>query len=394
MYIFRGGMITLLNSVSILLLPLIAGLRMSLKWVRGQAPVSIWTGAPILNMAINSSAERLTGAKSYSVVAHTYFITNKFDFNLQRLPLGRVFNTQYRYIAFWIICLIADRVHIYLDGGILPNAKMRSFNKLELFTYKLLAVDVFAWTYGGDCRTQRITRSLGDPNCCTDCTAQNSACICDEGLFRPRYDYARDKCVAIFSMGDMIEYTPGSVNTLYFWPLDIGDEKYRNIQTVSELNPPLVRIVHAPNHRMFKGTRFIEAAVSELSAEGLAVELVLVERVPNQQALKIYQTADIIVDQVMVGFHGFFALEAMAMSKPVVCFIREPERYIIDAKNSPIINANPENIKEVLRSWVNASRSERLNRGLQGRNFIEKHYSMDAFAKRLGKAYTELGVSK
>ncbi len=120
----------------------------------------------------------------------------------------------------------------------------------------------------------------------------------------------------------------------------------------------------------------------------------LVERVPNQQALKIYQTADIIVDQVMVGFHGFFALEAMAMSKPVVCFIREPERYLIDAKNSPIINANPENIKEVLRSWVNASRSERLNRGLQGRNFIEKHYSMDAFAKRLGKAYTELGVSK
>lgn len=394
MYIFRGGMISLLNSVSILLLPLIAALRMSLKWVRGQTPVSIWTGAPILNMAINSSAERLTGAKSYSVVAHTYFITNKFDFDLQRLPLGRVFNTQYRYIAFWIICLIADRVHIYLDGGILPNAKMRSFNKLELFTYKLLAVDVFAWAYGGDCRTQRITRSLGDPNCCTDCTAQNSACICDEDLFLPRYDYARDKCVAIFSMGDMIEYTPGSVNTLYFWPLDIGDEKYKNIQTVSELNSPLVRIVHAPNHRMFKGTRFIEAAVSELSAEGLAVELVLVERVPNQQALKIYQTADIIVDQVMVGFHGFFALEAMAMSKPVVCFIREPERYLIDAKNSPIINANPENIKEVLRSWVNASRSERLNRGLQGRNFIEKHYSMDAFAKRLGKAYTELGVSK
>ncbi|GKT17837.1 glycosyltransferase [Acidovorax sp. SUPP2522] len=345
-------------------------------------------------MAINSNSERLTGARSYSVVAHTYFITNKFDFDLQRLPLGRIFNTQYRYIAFWIICLIADRVHIYLDGGILPNAKMRSFNKLELFAYKLLSVDVFAWTYGGDCRTQRITRSLGDPNCCTDCTAQNSACICDEGLFRPRYDYARDKCVAVFSMGDMIEYTPGSVNALYFWPLDIGDEKYKNIQSVSELNSPLVRIVHAPNHRMFKGTRFIEAAVSELSAEGLAVELVLVERVPNQQALKIYQTADIIVDQVMVGFHGFFALEAMAMSKPVVCFIRDPERYLIDAKNSPIINANPENIKEVLRSWVNASRSERLGRGLQGRHFIEKHYSMDAFAKRLGKAYTELGVSK
>jgi glycosyltransferase involved in cell wall biosynthesis len=379
---------------SVLVLPLIAMLRIPLKWVLKRAPVSIWTGAPILNMAINSKSERLIGAKSYSVVAHTYFITNNFDVNLQEIPLGRILNAQYRYIAFWIICLIADRVHIYLDGGILPNAKMRSFNKLELFAYKLLAIDVFAWTYGGDCRTQRITRSLGDPNCCTDCTAQNSACICDESLFQPRYDYARDKCVAIFSMGDMIEYTPGSVNSLYFWPLDVGDAKYKNIQSVSELNSAVVRIVHAPNHRMFKGTRFIETAVSELAAEGLAVELILVEKVPNQEALKIYQTADIIVDQVMVGFHGFFALEAMAMSKPVVCFIRDPERYLIDAKGCPIINANPENIKEVLRLWVNASHSERLNRGLQGRNFIEKYYSMGAFAERLGKVYAELGVSK
>ncbi len=375
-------------------LPLIAVLRIPLRWALGRAPISIWTGAPILNMAINSSAERLIGARSYSIVAHTYFITNRFDFDLQRFPLGRVFNTQYRYLAFWIICLVADRVHIYLDGGILPNARMRSFNKLELFAYKILAINIFAWTYGGDCRTQRVTRSLGDPNCCTDCTAQNSACICDEGLFKPRYNYAQGKCKAIFSMGDMIEYTPGSVNTLYFWPLDVKDEKYKTAHSASQSNPLAVRIVHAPNHRMFKGTRFIEAAVSELSAEGLDVELVLVEKIPNEQALKIYQTADIIVDQVMVGFHGFFALEAMAMGKPVVCFIREPERYLIDAQNSPIINADPDSIKEVLRSWVNASQSERLERGRQGRNFIEKHYSMDAFAKRLDTAYMELGASK
>lgn len=355
--------------------------------------MSIWTGAPILNMAINANAEKLIGARSYSVVAHTYFITNKFDFDLQRLLLGRLLNTQYRYIAFWAICLIADRVHVYLDGGILPNAKMRSFNKLELFVYKLLGIKIFAWTYGGDCRTQRITQALGEPNCCTDCTAQRSACICDEDLFLPRYEYARNKCSAIFSMGDMIEYTPGSINALYFWPLDIDDGKYKN-NKVQFVNSQTVRIVHAPNHRMFKGTRFIEAAVSELSAEGLAIELLLVEKIPNDEALKIYQTADIIVDQVMVGFHGFFALEAMAMGKPVVCFIRDPERYLIDTQNSPVINANPENLKAVLRSWVKATRLERLNRGQQGRNFIEKYYSMEAFSKRLANAYIELGVMK
>ena len=386
-------MISFLNFISILVLPLVAVLRVPLKWGLGRVPISIWTGAPILNMAINANSERLIGARSYSIVSHTYFITNKFDFDLQRLPLGRIFNTQYRYFAFLFICLVADRAHIYLDGGILPNALMRSFNKLELFAYNFLGIDIFAWTYGGDCRTQRITKSLGDPNCCTDCTAPNSACICDEDLFEPRYKYARDKCAAIFSMGDMIEYTPGSVNTLYFWPLDIKDEKYKTVHPASLSNPSVVRIVHAPNHRMFKGTRFIEAAVSELSAEGLAVELVLVERIPNEQALKIYQTADIIVDQVMVGFHGFFALEAMAMSKPVVCFIRDPARYLIDVKSSPIIYANPDDIKLVLRKWVIASQSERLNRGRQGRSYVEKNYSMDAFARRLDTAYTELGVT-
>ena len=44
------------------------------------------------------------------------------------------------------------------------------------------------------------------------------ACICDEDR-RLRYiARLREYACAIFSMGDMIEYTPGSVNDLFFWP--------------------------------------------------------------------------------------------------------------------------------------------------------------------------------
>jgi glycosyltransferase involved in cell wall biosynthesis len=119
------------------------------------------------------------------------------------------------------------------------------------------------------------------------------------------------------------------------------------------------------------------------------IELILVEGVPNRQALDIYRTADIIFDQCLIGFHGYFALEAMAIGKPVMVFIRYPQKYLVNPHECPIVNTPVHELRSNILMLVK-NRQLLRDLGEQGRRYIEKYYSLPAFAKRLGKVYEEL----
>jgi hypothetical protein len=249
------------------------------------------------------------------------------------------------------------------------------------------------WSYGADVRTREVTLKLGEPNCCTDCTQIGAACICSTVQGRENYARVAKNATAVFSMGDMVEYTPGSRNDLFFWPVDLDAQdgkRYQPAYPVCNGNCP-IRVVHAPNHREFKGTKYLEEAIAALREEGVPIELVLVERLSNEQALEIYRSADIVFDQCLIGFHGYFALEAMALGKPVMCFIRKPEEYLLHPQECPIINTHVMTLKEDLRRLV-ARRDELGEIGRRGRRYVEKYFSLEAFAGRLKRAYRELGV--
>ena len=362
-----------------------------LPWVRN---VSVWTGAPIITVAKNCKAERRLGFRSVSVVRTTYYITDEFDWVLNRIGGGsRILTFALEYLAFFVICMSALQVHAYFDGGILAPRKRRQFNPLELNAYRLLRIRLFVWTYGADVRTRDATLRLGEPNCCTDCTQVGVACICDEAAGRSNFERVKSVASACFSMGDMIEYTPGSKKNAFFWPIDLDVDLGRRYVPVfpdETSNAPL-RVVHAPNHREFKGTRYLEAAISTLRKEGVDIELVMVERVSNDEALRIYRSADVIFDQCMIGFHGYFALEAMALGKPVMCYIRKPDEYLLHSEECPIINTHRETVAEDLRSLI-GHRGKLRKLGVQGRRYIEMYYSQDAFASRLRTAYSDMGV--
>jgi len=370
-------------------------LRPLLKALRGFRIMSVWTGAPIINMAINARAERLLGVSTKSIVINTYFTTAEFDVVLRRYSSSKWWALVAPFIGFLWVCLMADRVHSYCDGGILPPSRRMTFNRLEMFTYRVLRIPVFLWTYGADVRSRIATRALGEPNCCTDCTAVGSACVCDDSLWQENLAYLQRNARAVFSMGDMIEYTPGSRNDLFFWPIDFArDDGMRYQPAYPEfVEPRPLRVVHAPNHRQFKGTKYLEAAVSALQAEGISIELILVEREPNDRALTIYRTADIVFDQCLIGFHGYFAIEAMALGKPVMCFIRDPERYLLHPQECPLLNIHRDELLDSLRMYATAARSSLPEVGRRSRVYAEKYFSMDAFASRLKRCYADLKVA-
>ena len=77
-------------------------------------------------------------------------------------------------------------------------------------------------------------------------------------------------------------------------------------------------VLHAPSSRARKGTEHVVAACEELD-----VELEIVEGLDHREAFERYRNADVIVDQLNAGWYGVFAIEAMALGKPVVTFLHD-----------------------------------------------------------------------
>jgi glycosyltransferase involved in cell wall biosynthesis len=151
-------------------------------------------------------------------------------------------------------------------------------------------------------------------------------------------------------------------------------------------NPhPLV--VHAPSSRERKGTRFVIAACEKLN-----LELDVVEGVPHDVARERYARADIVVDQLNAGWHGVFALEAMALGKPVVAHI-DPETADRSAQGFgarvPIVPATKETLVEALRPLVERS-ALRRELGVAGRAYVEQVHDIDRVADRLVDLYRSL----
>jgi len=369
-------------------------LRIARKALFGRRMNSYWSGTPIINMAINARAERLLGANAKSIVYRTYFITNAFDVDLSRTTAVPVLGRLVPLAVFWWAAVTADRLHFYCDRGFLPSRGWFTFDFRELWIYRLLGIPVLLWTYGADIRGQSACRSMGEPNCCTDCDQPGKYCVCDDELQRENVQRLGKLSRAIFAgMGDMFPFTPGSVDDTFFWPVDLEAEngtKYRPEFPDNDGSRPL-RVVHACNHRMFKGTRYLIDAVDRLAREGVAIDLVLVEGVPNREALDLYRSADLIFDNCLMGSIGYFGLEAMALGKPVMCFVRHPERYLLAPEECPVINARATTLTEDLRRVIDEP--ERLAElGRRGRAYVEKHFSLEAFAERLRLAYARLGV--
>ena len=84
-----------------------------------------------------------------------------------------------------------------------------------------------------------------------------------------------------------------------------------------------------------------------LRAEGLPVRLDLHETLTRSQVLERVRDADIVVDQLVMGWYGGFSVEATALAKPVVCFIDEDGNLF--GESLPVVRATPATVTDVLR---------------------------------------------
>jgi glycosyltransferase involved in cell wall biosynthesis len=159
-----------------------------------------------------------------------------------------------------------------------------------------------------------------------------------------------------------------------------------------------LRILHAPNHVAIKGTKALVDAVETLKREGFGIELVLMRGVPNSEIQKAIESVDLVADQFVIGWYAMFAMEAMAMKKPVLCYLREDliDLYVkaglVRREEIPIINTNLLEIKEKIR-WVYSHREELIKIGERGREFVKNHHSTERIGEVFRNILTSLGLS-
>ena len=77
-------------------------------------------------------------------------------------------------------------------------------------------------------------------------------------------------------------------------------------------------VAHGPTNREVKGTAQVIAAVDALRAEGVPVRLDLIEGVTATRRWRASRAADVIVDQLRLGWYGGLAVEGMALGRPVL----------------------------------------------------------------------------
>jgi glycosyltransferase involved in cell wall biosynthesis len=150
---------------------------------------------------------------------------------------------------------------------------------------------------------------------------------------------------------------------------------------------PRPLVVHAPSNREKKGT----ARVLDV-LEQLPVDVDIVEGVPHEEARARYARADIVVDQLQAGWHGVFALESMALGKPVVTYLKpdvvekSAEGYGI---RIPIVTATADTLADALRPLIEQP-ALRREIGTAGRAYVEQVHDIERVADRLLDLYRSL----
>ncbi len=150
-----------------------------------------------------------------------------------------------------------------------------------------------------------------------------------------------------------------------------------------------LRVAHAPSKRVVKGTDAVLAAVESLRARGAPIELDLIEGVPNREARLRYAAADVVVDQLRIGWYGMFAIESMALAKPVVAHLDEQaaaETEEAFGLELPLVRADERSLEDVLSGLVESG-AELPALGRRSRDYVERVHAHTAVARRVLDIY-------
>jgi glycosyltransferase involved in cell wall biosynthesis len=185
----------------------------------------------------------------------------------------------------------------------------------------------------------------------------------------------------LVSTPDLLESVPGATQVhVAAWLPDYPWQPARE-------QPRLV--LHAPTDRRIKGTRFVEAAFAALRPRFPEVRFEIVEKLPWRTLRDRMADCDVFVDQTNMGWYGMVSVEAMALGRPALAWIRDDFEPL--AEGCPVVRITADTLADELAALLSdAPRRRRLAEA--GRAWVEREHDAHVIARRLVALYESLGA--
>lgn len=302
-----------------------------------------------------AQGERMLGLDSTVLVANQNWLAYPADIALgleRRSNAGKLLGLA----AAFLRERGRHQVFHFNAGMSLIHAPHRGLNQLDLPFYPSGAA-LFVTYNGCDARQKYPTIARTSVSACH--VAQCYHGLCEYG----RHDRARAQAIAKMARHvhhlwavnpDLLHFLPRGKSSFLPYTVANMPSDWRPTEPTRRR----LRIVHAPTNRAAKGSEHILAALERLQATHADYfELQLIEGVPHAEAMRMYANADLVVDQILIGWYGALAVETMAMGKPVIARIaREDLSFLPPAMaedvGDAVIDADPDTIEEVLRRCI------------------------------------------
>lgn len=343
----------------------------------------IFGTTPILNNKYWSNALKEIGIESETLMQTYYSSINEkddydkyFDDVIPKV-CQRKYIREVAYLFFvWLYIINNAKVFVMPFSGIVFK---KYFWKFEYLLFKFNGIKTIVLPYGSDAYMYSRIKDTSLQNVLLinyPDAAKNEKEIENKVFFWSKY--------CDITMGGFM-----GCDGMSRWDMPI--HQYLSINTkewITKLNYSsnngengVVKVLHSPNHRGFKGTEYLIKAIHELKDEGLQIELILLEKVPNTRVRELMQEVDILAEQFIFTGYALSGIEGMSSGLPVLANLDNEAYTTIFRRYSflnecPILSTTPETLKDNLRLLITHPEL-RKELGELGRKYVEKYHSYE-----------------
>jgi glycosyltransferase involved in cell wall biosynthesis len=153
---------------------------------------------------------------------------------------------------------------------------------------------------------------------------------------------------------DLIDDVPTAV----WLPVVIDQDAWASGGRAESSRP---RVLHVPSDSAMKGSAMIEPVVQRLHEQGV-IHYQAARQIPHSRMPQMIGSADIVLDQFVLGSYGVAACEAMASGAVVVGHVTDAVRDRVRAatgRRLPIVEATAQSLHDVLSTLAHDSQQRR-----------------------------------
>lgn len=303
---------------------------------------------------------RIESFVKYKVPSKQYQTNYDYQFQFDQFP---TFIQWFISFVFFIFALARYNTFYFLSGETILTRRLR---KLEFRIYKLLRKKIIMHFVGSDIRNpnhlkwlnQNIDRLSPKIDKNAPPLDWQSKLISDTLMFADHI---------LVSTPDLLQILPNAK----YYPVMIDLSRFQEDTRKAAMEAKSsffkttkVKVLHAPSNVQIKGSDAIDRVLNKvlktndnieyLNTKHLNRETGTVYTVSRYELFQLYQEADIVIDQMVIGWYGLQSVEALLADCQVICYIDEDLKKHL-YPNCPIISANihelEENLLKVIK-WI------------------------------------------